>query len=158
MVQCFTIRRVKAMDGIKERVAYLRGLADGLTIDESTKEGRLLMAMIDVLEDMADEIDLLGDETQELDEYVNAIDEDLAVVEEDLYEDEDEDDECGCGCGECGEDDGFIEMECPNCHETVYVDEEMLDEEEDEILCPNCNEPLPIEFECDCCGHHDDEE
>lgn len=135
------------MDGIRERVAYLRGLSDGLSIDETTKEGKLLLAIVDVLEDMAEEIDLLDDEQQELDEYVNAIDEDLAAVEDELYEYDDDEDE----------DDGYIEVECPNCNETVYIDEDALDSDE-EILCPSCSEPLPIEFECDCCGHHHDEE
>lgn len=135
------------MDGIRERVAYLRGLSDGLSIDETTKEGRLLLAIVDVLEDMAEEIDILDDEQQELDEYVNAIDEDLSAVEDEIYDYEDEDDE----------DDGYIEVECPNCNETVYIDEDALDSDE-EILCPSCSEPLPIEFECDCCGHHHDEE
>lgn len=137
------------MSSLSERVAYLRGLSDGLEVDQSTKEGRLLTAIIGVLEEMAEEIDLLDENQQELDEYVDAIDEDLARVEDDVYEDEDEYD-----------DDGYMEVECPNCHETVYLDEDMLDDEDDEIVCPNCNEPIHLECGCcdDGCDHNHDNE
>lgn len=134
------------MSSLGERVAYLRGLSDGLDVDQSTKEGKLLTAIIGVLEEMAEEIDILDENQQELDEYVDAIDEDLARVEDDVYEDEEEYD-----------DDGYMEVECPNCHETVYLDEDMFDDEDDEIICPNCNEPIHLECDCcddDCdCGH-----
>lgn len=139
------------MSSLSERVAYLRGLSDGLDVDQSTKEGKLFSAIIGVLEEMAEEIDILDENQQELDEYVDAIDEDLARVEDDVYEDEDEYDE-----------DGYMEVECPNCHETVYLDEDMFDDEDDEIICPNCNEPIHLECDCcddDCdCGHDHDNE
>jgi hypothetical protein len=129
-----------------ERVAYLRGLSDGLDIDEKSKEGKLFAAIIGVLEEMAEEIDLLDEGQQELDEYVDAIDQDLAQVEDDIYEEDEDEDE-----------DGYIEVECPNCHETVYLDEDMFEEDEEEIICPNCNEPIHLECECEdegCdCGH-----
>ena len=34
---------------ICEKVAYIKGLAEGLSLDESTKEGKILAAVIDVL-------------------------------------------------------------------------------------------------------------
>ncbi|MBQ5885019.1 MAG: hypothetical protein IIW79_01225, partial [Clostridia bacterium] len=72
--------------------------------------------------------------------------EDLGAVEEDLYDDEDEDD-CDCCCG----DEDFYEVECPACHETICLDEDMLCE--GEIECPNCGTDLEFDFdECDCCG------
>ena len=43
-------------------------------------------------------------------------------------EDEDEDEE----------DDDFVELQCPECGETIYFDEDMLESGE-ELLCPNCN-------------------
>lgn len=94
------------MDYLYQKVSYLRGLAEGLGIEESTKEGKLLLHIVDTLEDFADAI-------EDLDEYVNYMDEDLADVEEEVYdlfdedyEYEDFDDECGC-----------IEIECPDCDE-----------------------------------------
>ena len=83
----------------------------------------------------------------ELTEQVDAVDEDLAAVEDFLYEDEDED-ECDCGC--CDDDD-LYEVECPKCHDIIYLDEEMLEEEG--ITCPNCGTDLEFDFDGDCdCG------
>ncbi len=41
---------------ITEKVAYLKGLAEGLGLDAQTKEGKILQTVIDVLDDMALEI------------------------------------------------------------------------------------------------------
>ena len=48
--------------GISEKVAYLKGLAEGLKLDADSNEGKLFAAIIDVLEDMADEIADMQDE------------------------------------------------------------------------------------------------
>ena len=42
---------------IIEKVAYLKGLAEGMELDTSKKEGKLLAAIIDLLEDIALEIE-----------------------------------------------------------------------------------------------------
>ena len=55
--------------GITEKVAYLKGLAEGLGLDKDSKEGKLFAAIIDVLDDMALEIeDLLGHLIQNIDD------------------------------------------------------------------------------------------
>ena len=38
---------------ITEKVSYLKGLAEGLSIDDTTKEGKIIKAIIDVLDDVA---------------------------------------------------------------------------------------------------------
>ena len=90
----------------------------------------------------------------ELNEYVESIDSDLADLEADLYDDEDEEydeddeddeeDEDEDEDDEEGEDielDGALLYECPHCHETVELDPEELDLEE-EHACPNCGKEL----------------
>jgi len=129
------------MEYLYERVAYLRGLVEGLGIEESTKEGKVIANIIEVLGDFADAINELNESQEELDEYVEALDEDLANVEDELFDEEDDEED----------DYDFIEVECPHCNEYVYLDEEVLDKGE-EVLCPNCHEP--IEVQMDCC-HHD---
>lgn len=119
------------MNTIREKVSYVRGLADGLEIKDDTKEGKVIISILEVLDDIADAIETLDSSQSELDEYVDAIDEDLADVEDEVF-----------GEDECDEDDGFIEIECPNCHETVYLDEDLFDDEDEEIVCPNCHEPI----------------
>ena len=41
---------------ITERVAYLKGLMEGLELDTAGKEGKILKAMMEVLDDMANTV------------------------------------------------------------------------------------------------------
>ena len=100
---------------IKEKAAYLKGLADGLAIDATTKEGKLIAALIDMVDALAAKVDALDHDIQELNDYVEELDEDLGEVEEYLCE-EDEDDCCDCDCdcdGDC--DDCDCEGDCETC-------------------------------------------
>ena len=47
---------------ISEKVAYLKGLAEGLALDTESKEGKLIAAIIDVLDDMSGKFEDLEDE------------------------------------------------------------------------------------------------
>lgn len=126
---------------ILEKVAYIKGLAEGLELDTSTKEGKILNAIIDLLDDMATEIYDIEEGCSALVDQIDAVDEDLSSVEELLYGDDD----CDCDC--CDDEDELYEIECPSCHDIIYLDEEML--EEDGIDCPNCKTKLEFEFDCD---------
>ena len=149
---------------ITEKVAYLKGLADGLAIDtEKSKEGKLISVIIDILEEMGMSIEDLEENTTALGEELDAVSDDLADVEELLYEDdddEDEDDECCCG----EDEDDFFEVECPNCQEPLVIDEDVL--EAGVIECPSCHSQFAVSDECDCdddgcdcgCGHDHDKE
>ena len=128
---------------VSEKVAYIKGLAENANFDDSAKD-KVVKAIIDVLEDIADSIG-------EINEQLDAVDEDLAVLEEDFYEDEDYDDD------DFDDDDDFCyEVECPTCHDIIYLDDEMIDE--GGIKCPNCGENLEFDFSCDECGDCDEEE
>lgn len=119
------------MEYLFERVAYLRGLCDGSGISEETKEGKVLLELVDILGEFADAIVEQTDKLDELEEYAEAIDEDLSDLEEDFYDDlEDED----------GLE--FIELSCPSCGEEIEIDEDLLYDEESDILCPVCNEVI----------------
>ncbi len=151
------------MEYLFERVAYLKGLAEGLNIKEGSKEGKLLLGIIETLEEFAEAIVELDEHQEEMAEYVEALDEDLMDVEEEVFEDEDFDDEDD----EEYDDDEieFAEVNCPYCDEEIYVDEELLAEEDNEIVCPKCHKTIVI-VENDhvhngCCGgghHHHHEE
>ncbi|MBQ6058446.1 MAG: hypothetical protein IJL39_00080, partial [Clostridia bacterium] len=78
---------------LTEKVAYLKGLLDGLNPDADSKEGKLFAAIVDVLEDMALSVSDLEDEVVEVENAVDEIDEDLADVEELLYGEDDEEEE-----------------------------------------------------------------
>ena len=44
------------MSNINDRVAYLKGLAEGMKLTDETNEGKLLLKMLDAMQDMAEEI------------------------------------------------------------------------------------------------------
>ena len=142
---------------LTEKAAYLKGLAEGLNVNTDDDMGKLVLAIIDVIDDIALTVADLEDELAETRDYIEEIDEDLGAVEEDLYDDDDDDDECDCCCG----DDDFYEVECPACHETICLDEDMLCE--GEIECPNCGTDLEFDFDdecdcgCDCCDEADED-
>lgn len=105
------------MEYLMQKVSYLKGLADGLGIEDSSKEGKLLLHIVETLEEFADVLDETVDNQLDLEEYVNFIDEDLADVEEDIYglDDEEDDDDfdfddfCDDDCCCHFEEDGFDE-------------------------------------------------
>ena len=79
---------------ISEKVAYLKGLAEGLDLDTAkSKEGKLIAAIIDVLDDMSEKFVDLEDELCDVEDGLDAVSDDLCEVEEALYELEDDDDE-----------------------------------------------------------------
>ncbi|MCI6256795.1 MAG: hypothetical protein MR648_09390 [Clostridiales bacterium] len=139
---------------ISEKVAYLKGLAEGLNIDtEKSKEGKLISVMIGILEEIGLSIEDLEENTVALGEEIDAISDDLSDVESVVFEEDDEDDD-GCCCGD--DDDDFFEVECPNCKETLVIDEDVL--ESGVIQCPSCKEKFALDLsDCDCCCDEDED-
>ena len=82
------------MSNLGEKVSYLKGLAEGMKIDASSDEGKLIVQMIDVLSEAAKQLDELQDAYQELNDYVECIDDDLEELEL-QYEGEEGEDEDG---------------------------------------------------------------
>lgn len=133
---------------ITEKVAYLKGLAEGLALDESKPEAKLISAMIDVLDDIALTVSDLEDGMDLISEQLDAVDEDLDELEGFVYEDLDD-----CCCDDCCDDEDeeeYYDVECPSCGEVICVDGDIL--EEGSINCPKCNELLEfeIDYDCDC--------
>lgn len=138
---------------ISEKVAYLKGLAEGLNIDtEKSKEGKLISVMIGILEEIGMSIEDLEENTVALGEEIDAISDDLSDVEEVVFEEDDDDDDCCC-CDDEDEDD-FFEVECPNCKETLVIDEGVL--ESGVIQCPSCKEKFALDLSDCCCGDEDE--
>lgn len=137
------------MSFIKERVAYLKGLAEGMQISDTTNEGKLLKSIIDVMDDIALAVDDIEEVQEQLGEQVDNMDEDLAEIERVLFDEEEDDDE----------DDFITEVECPHCHEIIELSEDMLDSEAESFACPHCKEDIAVEWDCDCdCEECSDEE
>lgn len=132
-----------------EKVAYLKGLFEGMEIDESTKEGKLLKAIVDVLGELAEDHADLEDYVAELTEQVDAVDEDLSSLEDVVYEELDDECDGDCeGCDGCDDwDDDLYDVTCPSCKESFEVDEETL--LDGGVDCPNCGEHLEFDIEDD---------
>ncbi len=133
---------------VSEKAAYIKGLAEGLELDGATKEGKVLNAIIDLLSDLAIDLEDVQDGVAMLCEQIDAVDEDLCDLETYVYEELDGCDcdcDCDCDCCDDEEDDELYEVECPNCHDIIYVDEVMLEDEG--ITCPNCGTNLEFELE-----------
>ena len=135
---------------ILEKVAYMKGLAEGLGLDTKSKEGRLLTVMIDILDDIALELQDIREDQSEMEECLDAVSDDLSDVESYIYEMdgeyEDEDDE----------DEEVYETTCPNCEEEIFFDETIL--ADGCVECPNCGEKLEFDLDDEVEEENDEEE
>ena len=138
---------------ITKRVAYLKGLTEGLGVSEDTKEGKVLNIIIDILEDIALEIEDLQEDILALDEDISELGEEVDALVEEVDELEDRIDEDDDEDTEFFHDDDplFFEVQCPSCHNEITIDEDVLGL--GAIDCPGCGEKLEFELDdCDCCG------
>ena len=134
---------------ISEKVAYLKGLAEGLDLDtEKSKEGKLISVMIGILEEVGLSLEDMEENALNLGEEIDALSDDLADVESIVY-DEDEDDE------DEDEEDGF-EVECPNCDEPLFIGDDEL--AEGVVVCPNCNTRFSLDLSDDTVEAEDEDE
>lgn len=137
---------------ITEKAAYIKGMLEGMELDSSKKETKIINALVDIVDELAlaladaeDDIAAVQDSLDEMAEHIDAVDADLADVEEIVYDEMDDDDfdfceECG-GCGDDDddewEDDGLYEIECPECGEIFTFDESAFDDDAP-LTCPKC--------------------
>ena len=110
-----------------EKVAYLKGLAEGMGIQEDGGQGKLFHVIIDILEDLSLDLADTKDALVDLTDGVEEISDDLAELENEFYE-------SPCSC--CGSDDD--------------EDEEYDDEDEDDTVfysveCPGCGFKLTVD-------------
>jgi len=151
---------------ITEKLAYIKGLCEGLSLDDSTKEGKILLAIVDLLDDVTSsvavqesDIDQIYEELDRVYDELDAIDDDLTDVELALL-DEDEDDEDDDYSDEewdlledgdeditdlYDESNPLYEIQCPKCGETICMDEETLFGPD--CACPNCGTPFEIAYD-----------
>lgn len=135
-----------------EKAAYIKGLIEGLGIDDSTKEGKVLLAISELLSDMSNDLDDVAEVLGDVEGQVDEIDEDLSDVEELVYsafddedfdwdDDEDDDDDFD----EWDDEDEYFEVTCPDCGDKIELSGSMLDE--GTLECPNCG--TIMEFDLD---------
>lgn len=128
---------------ISEKVAYIRGLYDGLGLDGSKSgEARILSEVLDVLQQVGSQMDdtdaSVGRLYEELFDLKDSVDDlENAVFDEDDDGFEDDGDE----------DEDFFEIPCPSCGEDLVVDDEAL--AAGVVDCPACGGKFALSFDED---------
>ena len=136
---------------ISEKVAYLKGLAEGLGLDtEKSKEGKLISVMIGILEDVGLSLEDLEENALALGEEIDVLSDDLEDVENLVYDEDDLDDE-----DEEDYDDDWFEVDCPTCNEPIIVGEQDLDE--GTVECPHCGTKYALDLSDDTVEAEDEE-
>ena len=102
-----------------EKVAYIKGLMQGMKLSDNDPYKELFTNILDVLEDMAAAITDAEDNIAELDEYIQEVDEAL----------------CDCEEGVFFEDDEAISIVCPHCGEPIDFDLSDLEECDGDCCC-----------------------
>ena len=153
------------MENLSKKVGYLKGLLEGMDIDASSANGKLMAGIVDLLSELSDRVEVMDELLDDLNDYVESIDDDLAELEGERREDDDEDEDFDDAFGdgedklhllrpreeapaEDGEDDGPDALAgklCPKCQKMFFT--ALDDGEEDEYICPHCGErivPVPL--------------
>ena len=133
---------------ISEKVAYLKGLAEGLNLDtEKSKEGKLISVMIGILEELAMSVEDLEENALNLGEEIDVLSDDLADVEEVVFDEDDDAEDY---------DDDWFEVECPTCGADILVDDDAL--VDGEVECPSCGTRYAMELTDDQEGEEFEED
>ena len=126
---------------LNARAAYIRGLMKGMEFDAASPNGKVIAAMMDLLDQMAATVTEHDDALDQMAEEVAAIDEDLDALAGDLYGDAPDEE----GGAPADDEEAMYEVTCPNCNTVTAVDEETLLREE--LVCPKCGAAFDIELE-----------
>ena len=84
------------MSEISKKVAYIKGMAEGMELTADTAKDakdKLLLQMLDALDLIAEELDSIRDRQDEAERYIDELDSDLGELEEAVFEEDDEDEE-----------------------------------------------------------------
>ena len=133
---------------ISEKVAYLKGLAEGLDLDTTkSKEGKLISVMIGIMEELAMSVEDLEENALNLGEEIDVLSDDLADVEEVVFDEDDDAEDY---------DDDWFEVECPTCGADILVDDDAL--VDGEVECPSCGTRYAMELTDDQEGEEFEED
>ncbi len=133
---------------IPEKVAYLKGLAEGMGLDtEKSKEAKLISVMIGILEEVGLTIEDLEENTlalgDEIDEITDRLDH-HSPHHGHHHHDLDDDFHL---------EDDFV-LDCPTCHKEILITDEAF--EQGFVECEGCSGKfslhIPAQGEEDCCG------
>ena len=125
------------MGYLAERINYVKGLMEGMKFDASTDEGKLIKALVDIVEDLVISSEDLEDTQDQILDAIDEHEERIADIEDELF-DEDSYDE-----------DIDEPLTCPECGAELDFDELGIDDTVDSFRCPECGTKIDIEW-LDC--------
>lgn len=145
---------------LTEKIAYIKGLTEGLKLDNDKDEVKVINAIVDLLEDMASTVSIMEDAVEDAIYQIDEIEDSLSELEDEVFGDDcfdfEHDHDCDCDdCCDFDDENVFYEVTCPTCGNEINVEEEILLCGETE--CPSCGEVLEFDFsdlfdEDDDCG------
>lgn len=135
-----------------EKVAYLKGLIEGMEIDTQSGKGKLFSVIADILEELSSDIAGIEKSVCDLAKKTDTLSDDISDIEDVVYDyddniDDNDDFRCpGCPAAniEDKSDPLFFELTCPACDKTITVDEDVFNL--GSIQCPNCGEMMEFDF------------
>ena len=128
---------------LTDKMAYLCCMVDGLELDlTSSKEGKVLGKILDVMQEMTAYIVDLQTQVDELTDTCDLLDQDLGDLEDIVFDEDDDedDDEYDDYYDEDEDDEVQYETVCPTCKNTIVLSESILDK--GEMPCPCCGQKL----------------
>jgi DNA-directed RNA polymerase subunit RPC12/RpoP len=137
---------------LKEQIAYLKGLTEGLDINAESKEGKVILAIIDTLEIMKDEIEDLVESSMEISDEIDAISEDLADVEQFVFDDDDDGDDFYDYDDYDDDDDDFDDDDDDDGFENDD-DDDFEETGNGDCYCNLCDDKdITFDVQCPACG------
>lgn len=129
---------------LTDKMAYLCGMVDGMELDlTSSKEGKVLGKILDVMQEMTAYIVDLQTQVDELTDTCDLLDQDLGDLEDIVFDEDDDDEDDDEYDDYYDEDEGDeiqYETVCPTCKNTIVLSESILDK--GEMPCPCCGQKL----------------
>ncbi|WP_455248627.1 CD1247 N-terminal domain-containing protein [Ruminococcus sp.] len=128
---------------LTDKMAYLCGMVDGMELDlTSSKEGKVLGKILDVMQEMTAYIVDLQTQVDELTDTCDLLDQDLGDLEDIVFDEDDDEDDDEYDDYYDEDEDNEIQYEtvCPTCKNTIVLSESILDK--GEMPCPCCGQKL----------------
>ena len=99
-------------------------------VDNSNKE--ILEDIVEILKGITTAVEITNLKQDYLEENLKYMDEDLSDIQDELFEEVSIEDLIEM-------DDEFVEIECSNCNQTLFVEKETMENKKN-INCPFCNQ------------------
>lgn len=133
-----------------ERASYLKGLAEGIELDSSKPEHKLIGALVEAIGEISNELQDLRRDLADLSESYELLDEEVGLLWDETEDMQIDDEGCGHDCC-CSDEFEQLELDCPACGEPVHITDDMFSD--GQFACPHCGEALEIDL-----GDHVDSE